>query len=137
MPDAAALAAIHAACFTHPRPWTAPEIASILSGPLAFLLYDSGGFLLGRVVADEAELLTLAVLPDHRRRGVGKALVHGFLTQSRQRAATRAFLEVAASNHSAIRLYDSAGFVLAGRRTGYYRTATGAAEDALVLSCAL
>lgn len=137
MPDAAALAAIHAASFTHPRPWTAPEIASILASPLTFVLTESGGFLLGRVVADEAELLTLAVLPAIRRRGVGARLVHDFLTEARQRGARIAFLEVAAQNEAATRLYLGAGFALAGRRTGYYRTPDGAPEDALVLSCAL
>jgi ribosomal-protein-alanine N-acetyltransferase len=137
MPDAAGLAAIHAACFTHPRPWTASEIASILSSPLAFVLADSGGFLLGRVVADEAELLTLAVLPDQRRRGVATALVQDFLTTAHQRAAAHAFLEVAANNQPALALYLGAGFALVGRRAGYYRTAGGAPDDALVLSRAL
>lgn len=137
MPDAAGLAAIHAACFSHPRPWTADEIALVLASPLAFVLTAPGGFLLGRVVADEAEVLTLAVLPDHRRRGVGARLVQGFLTDARQRGARTAFLEVAARNDTAIRLYLAAGFSLAGRRNGYYRTADGQPDDALVLSCAL
>ena len=137
MADVAALAAIHAACFTHPRPWSAAEIAAILASPLAFALTDSGGFLLGRVVADEAELLTLAVMPDQRRRGTGAALVQRFLTTARQRGARTAFLEVAASNHGACRLYLAHGFALAGRRASYYSAPEGQRDDALVLSCTL
>ena len=128
------LAALHARCFTTPRPWTEVEFADFLADPLAFLLVEGdAGFLLGRAVAGEAELLTLAVTPEARRRGLGQRLVSRFLYQARLRGADSAFLEVAADNLAAQSLYVRAGFAPAGRRRGYYRTASGESLDALVL----
>lgn len=134
MSDCTGVAAIHAACFTLPRPWTADEIRALRDSPTVFLLAESDGFLLGRAVAGEAELLTLAVLPGARGRGIGHRLVQGFLNEAKTRAAITAFLEVAAGNATAIRLYERAGFVLNGRRKAYYASADGQREDALVLS---
>ena len=58
-----ALAQLHAACFTTPRPWAADEFAALLATPGILLLTADDGFLLGRVAAGEAELLTLAIDP--------------------------------------------------------------------------
>jgi len=129
-----ALAALHAAAFSVPRPWSAAEFADFLAQPGCFLLVEPEGFLLGRVVAGEAELLTLAVAPEARRRGIGKRLVAGFLDESRRRGAETAFLEVAADNASAIALYEGVGFVTVGRRKAYYTCPNGSRVDALVMS---
>lgn len=116
-----ALALLHLRCFsTHPRPWSAPEFADLLNSPLNFLLTRPQGFLLGRAVAGEAELLTLAVAPEARRQGIGAALLADFVVASRARGATDAFLEVAADNAGAIALYASRGWAAAGRRRNYY-----------------
>lgn len=129
-----ALAALHGLCFTTPRPWSAAEFTALLADPLTFLLVEGdAGFLLGRAVAGEAELLTLAVAPEARRRGLGRKLVSRFLYQARLRGAESAFLEVAADNDPARGLYTRAGFIEAGRRRGYYRTPEVQAVDALVL----
>ncbi|AUH32440.1 GNAT family N-acetyltransferase [Paracoccus tegillarcae] len=117
-PDA--LAELHRRCFDVPRPWTAAEFAGLLQGPHAFLLNRPNGFLLGRVVADEAELLTLAVAPEARRHGIGAALTRDFSSSARKRGAAEAFLEVAANNHPAIALYQAQGWQNVGRRPGYY-----------------
>lgn len=131
----AELAALHARCFTLPRPWSAAEFAGFLSDPLAFLLVEGdAGFLLGRAVAGEAELLTLAVAPEARRRGLGRKLVARFLYQARLRGAVTAFLEVADTNAGARALYAASGFAESGRRKGYYRDGNGAAVDAVVMS---
>jgi ribosomal-protein-alanine N-acetyltransferase len=130
----AVLAAMHARCFTSPRPWNEAEFVDILADPLAFLLVEGdAGFLLGRAVAGEAELLTIAVAPEARQRGLGRKLVSRFLYQARLRGAETAFLEVAEDNTAAKTLYARAGFTEAGRRRGYYRAPTGQAMDALVL----
>jgi ribosomal-protein-alanine N-acetyltransferase len=135
-PDA--LAALHGRCFTVPRPWKAQEFAGFLADPLAFLLVEGdAGFLLGRAVAGEAELLTLAVAPEARRLGLGRKLVSRFLYQARLRGAESAFLEVAADNAAARALYKTSGFTEAGRRPGYYASPDGQAVDALVLTRAL
>jgi len=130
-----ALATLHALSFRTPPPWSASDFAGLLADPLAFLLVEGdAGFLLGRAVAGEAELLTIAVAPEARRRGLGRTLVSRFLYQARLRQADRAFLEVSAQNPAAIALYESAGFARVGRRTGYYRTPEGTRIDALVLA---
>lgn len=128
------LAALHAHCFTTPRPWTAAEFAAFLADPLVFLLVEGdAGLVLGRAVAGEAELLTLAVAPEARQRGLGRKLVSRFLYQARLRGADSAFLEVAEDNAPARALYSRAGFIEAGRRRGYYQAPDGRAIDALVL----
>ena len=58
------MAALHAACFAFPRPWSAAEFAALLADPLVFVQTLPGGFVMGRAVAGEAELLTVAVAPD-------------------------------------------------------------------------
>lgn len=132
-PDA--LAALHVRSFTTPRPWSEAEFATFLADPLAFLLVEGdAGFLLGRAAAGEAELLTLAVAPEARNRGLGLRLVSRFLYQARLRGAAAAFLEVAADNAPARALYARAGFRETGRRRGYYRDAGGQPVDALVMT---
>lgn len=133
MPDAAHLAAIHAASFTNPRPWTAAEIAGLLDMTGSFLAEVPGGFVLGRVVLDEAELLTIAVEPQARRRGLGAALVSAFESRAQGLGATLGFLEVAADNLAATALYTGAGWQVCGRRKGYYRDGPGGPVDALLM----
>ena len=129
MTDPAALAALHARCFTMPRPWSRAEFADLLAGQGAFLLTRPEGFLLGRALAGEAELLTLAVDPDRRRQGTGRALLDEFAVAARRMSAEAAFLEVAAGNVAARALYAAGGWLEAGRRPRYY----GPAEDAIVM----
>lgn len=114
------LARLHAACFLRPRPWTTAEFAGLLESPAAFLLSRPHGFLVGRVVADEAEVLTLAVDPATRRQGIARTLLAEFAATSRAKGAARSFLEVAADNTPAQALYHGAGWREAGRRRRYY-----------------
>ena len=129
----AAMAALHARCFTTPRPWTAAEFAALLAEPPVFATLAETGFALGRVVANEAELLTIAVAPEARRQGEGRALLDGFLRTARARGAETAFLEVAADNAAALALYRWSGFAEAGRRRGYYHSPGNPPVDALVM----
>ena len=133
MPEVSHWADLHAACFTTPRPWSGAEMKAVLASPHVFSLGDSRGFVIGRAVAGESELLTLAVDPAQRRQGLGMHLVKYFLTQSAIRGASQAFLEVAAHNVAAIALYEGAGFGQAGRRKGYYTLPDGQKIDALVM----
>ncbi|TXH99157.1 MAG: GNAT family N-acetyltransferase [Pseudorhodobacter sp.] len=129
----AEMAALHAACFTSPRPWAESEFSDLLATPRCFVLSQPGGMLLGQVVAGEAELLTLAVAPEQRRRGLGADLVRAFLREAARRGAESAFLEVAEANTPARALYAAAGFTPAGKRRGYYTAPDGSAQDALIL----
>lgn len=132
----AEMAAIHAACF--PRPWSASEIADILSNPAAYAYCARAGeglmqgFVLAWATAPEAEILTLAVAPEHRRRGLGAQLVAAAQDLARSVEAEAMLLEVAATNHAARALYRRLGYSEVATRRGYYKTATGV-EDALVL----
>ena len=128
-----ALARLHAACFAVPRPWTAEEIASVLGSPGAALIALPGGFAIGRAAAGEAELLTLAVDPARRRRGIGAALLARFEARADALGAAEAVLEVAERNRAARALYAASAWREVGRRPGYY--ADG--QDALVLRKAL
>ena len=130
----AALANLHALCFETPRPWSEAEFAAILTTPGTYLCGDAHSFALGRVIADEAELLTLVVSPDKRRQGLGANVLRAFEAEAIKRHATRAFLEVAANNTPAIALYRAQGYSEEGRRPSYYRTPDGARIDALILS---
>ena len=129
------LADLHRRCFRTPPPWSAADFAAFVADPLAFVLVEGdAGFILGRAVAGEAEVLTLAVAPESRRLGLGRKLVARFIYQAQVRGAVRAFLEVSAENAAAIALYDSAGFAAEGRRKGYYATPEGVRIDALVMA---
>lgn len=128
-----ALAALHARAFTTPRPWSVAEFEALLASPGMFVLGNESDFVMGRVIADEAELLTIAVAPETRRKGKGQALVAAFEAEARRRGASQAFLEVAADNMAARKLYDAAGYSLAGQRKGYYHAPDGARIDALIL----
>ena len=126
------MAALHGASFVLPRPWGADEIAEVLANAFSFVMTAPGGFLIGRVVAGEAEVLTIAVNPSTRRQGTGRGLMAGFLAEAQARGAERAFLEVAADNLAALGLYGAVGFLATGRRMGYYRGG-GRVVDAVVM----
>jgi ribosomal-protein-alanine N-acetyltransferase len=131
------MAAVHATNFD--EAWGADEIGALLEGPGGFGLIVRDpqteaivAFILARAVADEAEVLTLAVDPPHRRSGVGRALVEAVALGAAAAGARSLFLEVASDNDAALGLYRAAGFSPAGRRPAYYRRGAGAV-DALVL----
>jgi len=141
---AALLAALHEAAFPA-EAWNARAIADLLASPgsLAFLALVAGvrrgrqtpvGFVLARAIADEAEILTIAVLREARRQGHGRALLDAAARAARAAGARRLFLEVATDNPAAAALYRRAGFAEVGRRRGYYDWPGGIATDALVLA---
>ncbi|MDZ7904533.1 MAG: ribosomal protein S18-alanine N-acetyltransferase [Cypionkella sp.] len=129
------MARLHRACFAHLRPWPAAEIAEILASAHSFAITRAQGFLIGRAVAGEAEIITLAVDPAARRKGIGRDLVQDFMSKARRMEAQRAFLEVAADNTAAITLYSTCGFTQTGLRRAYYRTPDGTAIDGLIMGC--
>ncbi len=123
--------------------WTRSQCAGILpmSGVSLMLAHDNGserpiGFSLFRTIAGEAELLLLAVAPDHQRRGIGHRLLDQFVDCARAAGATRVHLEVRDGN-PAIQMYRLAGFKPAGRRPNYYRGNDGRQFDALTFACRL
>ena len=134
-PEAAAvLAAIHAACFGPGAAWSAADFTTQLTLPGVFGRLDpAGGLVLARVTGEEAEILTLGVVPEARRGGRGRALLAAALAEAAARGARAMFLEAAAANREALGLYAAAGFVAVGRRARYY----AGGVDAVVMRCAL
>ena len=136
--DLRALAAAHALAFQ--PSWNQSEIADLLTGMGAFGLIiedpEPVAMILCRAVAGEGEVLTLAVDPAARRRGLGSTLVAAATRLLCENGATEIFLEVAADNRVAIALYERHGFVPAGRRVAYYVRPNGA-MDAIIMRCAL
>ena len=133
------LADLHAICFagSPQETWSVQAISTLLNTPLTIGLIALGpadkiaGFIIGRAVADEGEVLTLCVSPAVRRRGIATALI-GALEE--QLAPGRGILlEVATTNQAARELYEFLGFHEIGRRPAYYKRG-GQAVDALVLS---
>jgi ribosomal-protein-alanine N-acetyltransferase len=133
------LAALHAQAFE--APWSAAELARMIDGPCAFALAigtgaqaaDIQGFVVARAIAGEAEILTLAVRPDMRRRGLARSLIAAVCTRAVDHGARVLWLEVAVDNSAALALYQSLGFEAAGRRPAYYGREQGGPVDALVM----
>ena len=118
--------------------WTRSQCAGILSMAgvnLTIAEDDRGpaGFTLVRCVADEAELLLIAVDPACQRSGIGQSLLDDFIKTVRNWGATRLHLEVRDGN-PAVAMYQAAGFVPAGRRRNYYHGTDGRAYDAVTLT---
>ncbi|MEZ5773209.1 MAG: GNAT family N-acetyltransferase [Hyphomicrobiaceae bacterium] len=142
--DARALAGLHGRAFH--RGWSSAAFTDLLglSTTRSLVLAASGedgaitGLVLAALVLDEAEILTLAVDPDHRRAGLGRQLLAALAERLQGEGARRIFLDVAAGNAPALALYRACGFVSIGRRRGYYGgEADGADGDAVLMECGL
>lgn len=130
--DAPALVPLERRCFTDP--WSGLAFEEMLRFPLTQALVAETadgivGYLIGRAVAGEGEILNLAVVPECRRHGLGATLLEAGLESLREAGAQRVWLEVRASNDAAQALYARRGFAKAGRRPRYYKHPV---EDALV-----
>ncbi len=141
--DVAVVDALMAGAFDprYGEAWTRSQCLGVLAMPGVRLLiaYDAdepAGFALSRAIMDEAELLLLAVSPDHRRRGVGGALLRAAIGDCHDAGARKLHLEVRGGNPAA-QLYEGAGFAKVGERRGYYRGRDGRQYDAHTYSRAI
>ncbi|MFC4351946.1 GNAT family N-acetyltransferase [Fodinicurvata halophila] len=140
--DIAPLAQAHRLCFPE-DPWDRTTLDALfrLSGYFLRLAENAraepeappAGFCLARTAADEAEVITLGVLPQSRRMGLGLTLLADVCAQARALGARQLFLEVAEDNHSALALYRSGEFVVTARRPAYYDRGRRTPVDALVM----
>ena len=134
--DAAAIADAERVCFGDP--WSATGIAELfenkaviaLMAPAAGPEMSLAGYAFARVIALEAEILNIAVLPLFRRRRLGGRLLDAALAAAEQRGAIEVFLEVRESNDAARAMYLARGFRPVGVRTDYYQKPR---ENALIL----
>lgn len=138
--DSKALAALHREDFI--RPWTDGEFEQLLAQDTVFgfagLEMGRGnaglvGFVLARMAAGEAEILTVAVARSHRREGLGWQLMHAVLRELHAARAEALFLEVDETNQGAIALYRRLGFHEVGKRPRYYQAQDGSRSGALVM----
>jgi ribosomal-protein-alanine N-acetyltransferase len=131
--DIAAMARVERNNFSDP--WSPEQLDRALTWPgsAAFVCLTGDaivGCVIGRVVVDQAEILSLAVEQGYRRRGLGEQLLDVALTAMADRGETTAWLEVRQSNLAALALYQAHQFATTGTRRDYYRDPT---EDALIL----
>jgi len=139
--DADALVAIHAGAFA--RSWSAEDFAALIADRTVFALalrrqsLFGGrrlvGFALLRAVAGEAEILTVAIAPSERGRGLGRLLMEEAMRRLYREGTAACFLEVDQANKAAMRLYRSLGFEVIGERKGYYQASRAGEGTALVM----
>lgn len=118
--------------------WSAQQCLGILDLPGVWLIiawWDGApaGFALTRMILDEAELLLIGVVPEHRRRGIAQSLLDATMETARAKGVRHLHLEVRQGN-CAIELYNRNGFHQVGRRRDYYRGGDGSLFDALSLT---
>jgi ribosomal-protein-alanine N-acetyltransferase len=125
---------LHARAFD--KGWSASEIAKLMENTVVFALISRGadaqGFVMAWAAAGDAELLTVAVVPEARRKGVGASLVTSAGVAALVRGAASMHLEVAEDNAAARALYAKLGYEEAGRRHAYY-AGEGGSVDAIVM----
>jgi ribosomal-protein-alanine N-acetyltransferase len=133
--QAALLGQLHARAFD--RPWSGAEIAKLMENQAVFALTaraggEMRGFVMAWAAAGDAELLTVAVVPEARRQGVGVSLVTSAGVAALVRGSSSMHLEVAEDNAAARALYLKLGYEEAGRRAAYY-AGEGGSVDAIVM----
>jgi len=132
--DVAAIAAIERLTFSDP--WSKREFTAVLALTHAIFLVvadqrdEVAGYAVVSCIADEAEVLNIAVSPMRQRSGLGGRVLDAAMDEARRRGASKFFLEVRESNAAARALYASRAFKEISRRKRYYQNP---AEDALVL----
>ena len=118
------LTQIHAAAFD--EPWNQKNFESLLNLPTTIgWMADEYGFLLAADLGDSAEILTLAVIPDHQRQGYATQMIAELLQWAKDTNKSSVFLEVAADNSAAYNLYQKIGFIKTGTRPSYYKRKNG------------
>ena len=127
------LALLHAAAFPNQRPWSTDEFARLLESKHVFLIDKTQCFALGRMIAEDVELLTLATDPAHQQQGYAQRCLATFHHTAQTHRATRAILEVAADNIPARQLYEKTGYIKIAERPAYYRKPYGQKIAGLVM----
>lgn len=139
--EAERLAEVHREAF--PRTWSAHDFQTLMADPSVFVLVVRllsplgarriAGFVTVRFAADEAEILTIAVSPRHRRQGYARLLMDDVIRRLYRERIAALFLEVDRANYAAVHLYQRLGFKVAGERKHYYANPTAGDGTALVM----
>lgn len=110
-----------------------PAVKGLVVRSMSWKTRRIAGFAIMRTAADEAEILTLAVSPNDRRRGLGRMLVEEAARRAYHDRVESLFLEVDETNHAAVSLYKRLGFETVGQRSSYYQKADAPPSTALVM----
>jgi ribosomal-protein-alanine N-acetyltransferase len=136
---AAAIAGLHAGLFD--PPWSESGVRDMLDHPAATSFVatlggpaDVVGFIIGQIAADESEILSIGVHPEHQKRGVGRLLVEGLIRAVKRAEIHRIYLDVATDNAAALNFYSKLKFTPSGVRKGYYVRSGAPAVDAVIMS---
>ena len=128
------MAKLHLLLGGHTRPWSEIEYKNLLDTNTSRLYHTKNGFLIGRVIDQDAEILNVIIHKDYRRRGKASNLIGIFEKEAKDAGCSRCFLEVAESNISAKKLYKALGYLKVGQRDNYYKFGDGRKDDAAILS---
>ena len=128
------MAKLHSFSGDHTRPWSEIEYKKLLDKNTSRLFHTKNGFLIGRVIDQDAEILNVIIHPDYRRLGKASKLIGTFEKEAKDSGSLRCFLEVAESNSSAKKLYSALGYLKVGQRNNYYKFVDGRKDDAAILS---
>ena len=112
------LANLHALCFPN-KPWSADDLRDLKQSGCEIIM-SQNGFIVYRIAADEAEIITIGVNPETRRSGIASAMIGIIKKTLKSQGVKKIFLEVSSTNMSAQKLYENCGFKVVGLRPKYY-----------------
>ena len=121
------IAQLHKMCFPD-HPWPASEFANLKKSGCEIIASENG-FIVWRVVADEAEIITIGVAPEKRRQGIAETMILLMEQELKKLSVVNVFLEVSEVNCPAKNLYEKLGFKPTGKRPKYYN-----GTDAIIMS---
>ena len=128
------MAKLHLLSGSLTRPWSESEYKILLSTDTIRFFYVENGFLVGRLIGPDAEILNVIVHPKYRRLGKAKYLIGRFEEKAKEAGSSKCFLEVAESNSRANKLYQSLNYLSVGKRKNYYEFVDGRKDNASILT---
>ena len=128
------MAKLHSLSGDHTRPWSEIEYKNLLDTDTVRSFHTKNGFLIGRVIDQDAEILNVIIHPDYRRLGKASKLIGTFEKEAKDSGSLRCFLEVAESNSSADKLYHDLGYLKVGHRKNYYEFVDGRKDNASIMA---
>ena len=128
------MAKLHLLSGSLTRPWSESEYKILLSTDTIRFFYVENGFLVGRLIGPDAEILNVIIHPKYRRLGKARYLIDKFEKEAKEEGSSKCFLEVAESNSRANKLYQSLNYLSVGKRKNYYEFVDGRKDNASILT---
>ena len=128
------MAKLHLMSGSPTRSWSESEYKNLLATDTIRFFYVENGFLIGRLIGSDAEILNVIVHPKYRRLGKARYLIGKFEKEAKNVGSSRCFLEVAESNRPANKLYHDLGYLKVGQRKNYYEFVDGRKDNASILA---